>query len=76
MVGVDQCRLGGGEAMVDEERARPDLPECLTPRELRQQPGFGVGQAEELVGVVDLAGGLAVDDRVSVSARSPSARRT
>ena len=62
--------------MVHQERAIADLPQGPAPRELREQLGFGVGEAEKLAGVVDFADGSAVDDLGSMSASRPSARRT
>ena len=48
--------------MFDEEGAGSDLPQGLAPGEVGEQLGLGVGQAEQLPGLVDLGGRLAVDD--------------
>jgi hypothetical protein len=44
--------------VLNEETACPDLPQRPAPWQLRYQLRFGVGQAEELAGVVDLRRGL------------------
>lgn len=52
--------------VVDQERALADLP---------QQLDLGLGEAEQVARPVQLVGRLRLDDRVSASARRPSARR-
>jgi hypothetical protein len=61
-VRINQGRLGGGEAMVDQEGPAPDFPERLPSGQVRQQLRLGVRQAEQLPGVLDLTGRLPVDD--------------